>query len=44
MIVRKFLSPPNLTKTQIIHVHKMAKFVVIDKDKDFLFATNTAMF
>ena len=39
IIARKFLGPPNLIKTQAFYVHKIAKVVVIGKDKDFVLAS-----
>ena len=39
MIAKKLLVPPNLTKTQAFCVYKMAKIVVIGKNKDFALAT-----
>ena len=36
MIARKFLRPPNLTKTQVFCMYEMAKIVVIGNNKDFV--------
>ena len=38
MIARKLLGPQNLTRTQVFYVHEKGKIVVINKDKDFVFA------
>ena len=38
MIVKKFLSLLNLTKTQAFHVYKTAKIAVIGKNKHFVLA------
>ena len=37
-MVKKFLRPPNLIKTQAFQVHKLAKIVMIGKHKDFVLA------
>ena len=38
MIAKKLLRPPYLTRTQTFYGHKVAKIVVIGKNKDFVLA------
>lgn len=38
IILREFLSPPDLSKTQVLGIYKATKIVVVSKDKDFIFA------
>ena len=38
IIAKKLLDPPNLIETTVFYVHKMTKFVVIGKHKNFVFA------
>ena len=37
MILREFLGSTNLTKTQVFHIYKSAKVIIISKDKNFVF-------
>ena len=39
MILWKFLGPPNLAKTLAFYVHETIKVIVINKYKNFVFAT-----
>ena len=38
MIAKKFLDPPNLTKTQAFYIYKTTKIVAIGKYKNFILA------
>ena len=39
MIAKKFLGPPNLTRTQVFSIYEAVKVVVISKDKNFVLTT-----
>ena len=39
MVVRKFLSPADLSGAQTLYICELTKVVVVNKDKDLIFAT-----
>ena len=43
MIARQLLGPPNLTKAQTLHIHKSIEFIMVSKNKDFVFAAFKVM-
>ena len=38
MILKKLLSLTNLTKTQALYIYKLIKVIMIDENKDLVFA------
>lgn len=39
VVLRKFLGPADLTRVQVFYIYELIEVVIVNKDKDLIFAT-----